>query len=475
MLLERKEALAIANILAHGYYRKKLPVIVKYFGKSRNWLTRSDIFVNAFQAGIMNSLAEVQQTIQKGKQIIEAGATGKEKENLEKSLLMNRQIARVLQTIGDGIAWRSLRYQRPLLRLLSENKSAGPLTDHEIKTYKKVLQKSRYRIIINDLTRFLRIADITQIGKDGRVILLESKRRGKVINDAGTILNNLKRHKQVPSPQQLRHIVAQMSFVDNKISIPTFSSGKLNEVEYEIINADFSIETHHKRIKQMLKIANKKGFCVDSLEPGYFVNIVAYDRITNRKIFHERFERYKSESGKKREQCFTREHGKIISISSWDSFCEEDTHFPRNITPVSVLPFSNKDCARLMMGFLKIDISIDLDILTKKLRDNGWGAEINMKVSAKSPNPTEPFSTYIENSQATDQEGFLNLKKSDDKRILNISIPPTFLLIMLSSFYKTNFLTDKVANYFFTAAINNKIPKSKKFEVYLTGERSILK
>lgn len=51
MLLEYEQAQAIAHMLAYGYYKKKLPVINKYFRRSRNFLKHFDMFVNAVQVG----------------------------------------------------------------------------------------------------------------------------------------------------------------------------------------------------------------------------------------------------------------------------------------------------------------------------------------------------------------------------------------------------------------------------------------
>ena len=130
-----------------------------------------------------------------------------------------------------------------------------------------------------------------------------------------------------------------------------------------------------------------------------------------------------------------------------------------------------------MMGFLKIDVSIDLNVIVEKLQGAGWDVKVNMQnkdLPRIDPKIYKPFSAYIENSSWNPQEDFLHLSKSVSNRTFHMSISFTFLLIMLSSFYKISFLVDEIVNFLDGSRTNN-IPKSKRFEVNFSGEQNVLR
>lgn len=476
MLIDEDEASKIVRMLSSGYYRSKRKVLTKYFRRSRSSLARFNMFTNTLQLGIMNALFKVQQTMRQGKRLLDTGASDeKELQRLESTLFANHHLARVLKTIVDGIAWRNLSYKRPILRLLSENKSSGYLTDHEIRTYKKQLSIRRHRILINDLTRYLRIADFIQIEKTGHVMFFESKDLGKKIKDTSQIFDQLKKDKRAPTPQELRQIVAQMSFVDNKISIPVVKGGRISEIEYEIIDDVCPIPTHHKTVQQMIKTAGRKGYSMGALEPGYFISVVSYDKFKNKREVDQGFKNYKSEFKKQKEKCFLGNHGPLFSISSWDAFHEEGGHFMRNYTPFSVLPFRDKDCINLMMGFLQITVWFDIEVLLQRLRDEGWMVKFNKNLKKQkrvNPSEYEAFSSYIDEN---DKENLINVEINDGDKVFGITIPLTEILIMISTYYKIDFIIGSIKSRFSDNKERAKLPKSRAVAVNYSNEEHILK
>lgn len=95
--------------------------------------------------------------------------------------LVFERLARQLRTVGDGLAWRTLNYNRSLVVAMSRNESPGPLEhkeglDFELGAVLDIWQKKESFALLNDLTNCLRIADLTEVGADGHVVLHEVKR-----------------------------------------------------------------------------------------------------------------------------------------------------------------------------------------------------------------------------------------------------------------------------------------------------------
>src|SRR5258708_17146645 len=214
----RAEHLAIAEMTASSYFRDQLRYLTGIMRRSRLPLLRtSRWWVNGLQRNLLSHLFAVQEAVRKGKALEHNATDPEEQRRLRLQWRMNDRIAGAIQIVGDGIAWRVLRYKRAYIRLLSENKDPGPLTAHEVDTFRHVLWVARDTIIVNDATRCLRIADLTVVSRDGTVILVESKKSGKSFKDASDILAGLRSGPHVPSKQNQRHLIAQFAFVDKRI------------------------------------------------------------------------------------------------------------------------------------------------------------------------------------------------------------------------------------------------------------------
>lgn len=98
------------------------------------------------------------------------------------------RIVRQLRAVGDGLAWRVLRYNRRIVAALADNDSPGPLVkradaepDHERGLAAEIdavnhLWTSEGRVaILNSLTNCLRIGDVTVVSEDGEPTLHEIK------------------------------------------------------------------------------------------------------------------------------------------------------------------------------------------------------------------------------------------------------------------------------------------------------------
>lgn len=273
----------ITPLLFSFYYRKHLRSM-----KRTLWLSRIPFFKNSgkyllfLQKVMAIHLSKFQEAKNEGERMLALEQNIDKRELLVKRIGENKELARILQTIADGIAWRSMGYQRSLMRLFSENNSPGHI-DKELSIITAL--RSSGIIIVNDLTRFCRIADFTRILPDGRIIFYEAKTkvgRGKtVLKDMGDIL------KKVQGPgtpklsrQDRRHLIVQKAIINKEIEVPIFREGVVEKsLEVQIVDIYIPIKTYFDNLKPAIKTAKKNLWGYSALEPGYFLSVKAYDAL----------------------------------------------------------------------------------------------------------------------------------------------------------------------------------------------------
>jgi len=447
MLLGKKEFIGRASFMFNKSYIRYIPYFVRILRLTRlPFLKFNSFFMAAMQLNMIRTLSSLEEAVREGKRRLKDG----KEENingLEKGLKINVDLIRVLKTIADGIAWRSLRFNRPIIRLLSDGKSAGHINPVYPGLKKALGIKDLF--IFNDLTRCLRTADVTRIFKNGKIILYEMKKKGKVVKSARDILEEMKKHSRSFSKQELKQLIAQDAIIGKKILIPIFEEGKLkSKLEIEIMDLSFPIKNHIQKIKKLINKADKKGFAFSLLENGYYVEINAHDRlIKGTKKFPGRFQVLKNEHNLTKPNWYDNKRVAKIHLSNYDGFFQEHTEYPRNLTPPSLLPFKIKDCVRIMMGYLLISITFNIDLLKEKLLEKGWEVSEGSAFSIfadreefmKKPGD---LSKYVKN------EDVFILSKKEQGGFYQVSLPFTLLVIMVSSFYGTDFILDTLENLY---------------------------
>jgi hypothetical protein len=100
--------------------------------------------------------------------------------NWEFEAYVYERLARQLRTVGDGLAWRCLGYDRRMILALSRNESAGPMygkagLPYELGRITELWKQDGHFALHHDLTNCLRIADLTEFTDDGGALLREIK------------------------------------------------------------------------------------------------------------------------------------------------------------------------------------------------------------------------------------------------------------------------------------------------------------
>jgi len=443
-----------------SYNQNYKPFIKTLFFSRLPILKKSELLMRGIQIGMLHRLADMQNGLRDFNQQLSKATTDSEKAGIEKSILAQRQWIRVLQTIADGIAWRNFEFDRPILRHLSDGPGPGHITQQDY-DYRAALEKYLRSLsgfpIVNDLTRTLRVGDFTVLNRDGKKIIFEIKERGKVIYDVGQIFYEINRSKAIPKPQKWRHLNAQMSMVERKVRLTKKEGNSVkNFFEVKIVDLDFPIKHHFRALRRLIRKANRDGIAHEIVEEGYFIRVVAVDKIVGQS---ERI----VDAFKASYPQWAKENDTVIPFDSFNSFYEENGQFTRNVVPYSVMPLSAKNCVRLMMGHLWVTVMVDTAIIEKRLTDMGWRVK-KCDIQDRKIMDGDP-------KELLESEKFFEIEKDDERGTFKSSVPITDIMIAISSFYSLDFVVNSVESSYQAAKMTGETGFITKN--YL-GERKIL-
>jgi hypothetical protein len=253
--------------------------------------------------------------------------------------------ANCLRGIGDGIAWRALGYDRIALRALAGNAVKQQVLDEgfvgELRHFAAAVDRKRGLPIINSVTNWLAIGDVTLIREDGTVEITEVKN-----SDApGSRIN-----------RQRQRMTDATDFLNN-------GSGKL---EGETVTAIHLFGTRIKNdlqsLEQLLEEAGKLGWVGRHFNDYCFVE-----------AFDARVSAARDNWAKGREtvaQILKTAENRGETGMSLDS--SEVVAFTPNCAPLAVFPFSNKMCVELLTGAKMYRCHINFTALGREFTKTGW-------------------------------------------------------------------------------------------------------
>jgi len=477
MFLSKKEFVKRVSLVGNNNYTQIFSYFVWLLRKTRLPLLKyNGFFMGALQMSMLRTLSKWQKELLTIKKQFLLNPDEKEKKFLEEKMLIYTEWIRVFQTIADGIAWRNLKFNRPVIRLFSENNSPGYLSQDYVKVLCSFLNKVPNFVIANDLTRCLRVSDLTHILPDGKVLLYEIKKSGKLVKDVKYILNDMRKHKRPFSKQEIKQWIVQSSIIDKKIRVPIFENGRVSEeLKAEIVESNFPVSTHFSAIKKLIREADKSGYAQKEVEPGYYVKVTAYDKMLKGPNADGYFKHIEQDIENKPDW-LKNPKSKIITLSNYESFIQEEGQYTRNLIPYSVIPFSAKNCIRLMMGGLSLRIYYNLDVLKEKLEKNGW---VVTEVNTTKEESKERNKLYKKEYREAGNfykydldESLYILTKKDEAGTYKTSLPLTLVLTMMSSMYKSDFLVEGSSSGFLRAQKSK--PKGHNITINFLGEKKVL-
>ncbi len=402
------------------------------------------------QLGMLKSIAKFEETIAEGKKALKKEKDYTKKPFYRKAIVINKACIQIIKTIADGIAWKSFACHRPQLMIMSDNSSSG----YQDPDYQglEVLKSRKGFFIINDVTRCLRIGDVTRVLKDGKLVIEEFKNDGRTLKNMGTILTELRQGESRSTPREQRQeerlLTVQRAIMNDSLIVQNSNGDYESKADFTTLN--FKIPSHAKKLASLIKKANRVGYVHANLEDGYFVEIHAYDKLFSLgDDFEKTFEEMKKDYNNTKPSWLEDQKTEVESLTNYDAFADVGDEFPRNITPASILPLPIKDRLRIMSGHLFIRVNINTNVLKDKLRANGWEIENTEMVDGglkdkegftKKRNETRgKFSTYGDHVYSP-----FKLSKNKNGRIFHILFPYELIPITMSSFHAFDFIVKAV-------------------------------
>jgi hypothetical protein len=160
--------------------------------------------------------------------------------SVERELFFHRAHANCFRAIGDGIAWRALKNDRAVLRALSGNAVKQQILDqgtiNELHQWSSTFDTGQGLAILNALTNWLAIGDITVIKNSGEVEIVEVK--------SGSA-DSMTKQKQ-----RMRAVTALLKT----------GKGTLEGKEVEIIRLNIAVENDLPSLFGLLEEAGRSGW-----------------------------------------------------------------------------------------------------------------------------------------------------------------------------------------------------------------------
>ena len=379
--------------------------------------------------------------------------------NYENHIFINEQLIRISRTICDGIAWRNLRYSRTFLSSAARGFGAGDV-DIESESFKgefdwayKISEAFDSVVLLNDLTRFLRVGDLTEINPEGTFIH-EIKKNGKEIKNMFT-LRKLKKNKKL-SDQDKRLLELQ------RIALTDEALVRGTGVRTEKLNTE--LKTNFRKLRKLLKKSEKELVVSEQIEPCITLHITNFDAISlagdsvNLEVLKSRLS-------------FPSAKGVVMPHSSWDMFySDEKGNFLRSSVPYSVFPLSAKHCTKLISGYYLVDCILDVEKLKEILQSHNWVVEmVTEEELDKQLNAYESVKNTIFSvkkplySSTPDEIGLLRIKRG----AFSFNLTPSFYNRMTTEFMSLETLLSILEEMYSRAA---KKQRSNFYFPVLSGE-----
>ena len=370
-MLEKEYALRISTILASSYYKDWINYFEKVLRatRSKRHKDNKDVLL-AMQLKLAQIETRLWNLLSEGRgraKILHSkiNLNPKEKKDLqglEEHILIHEQLIRISRTICDGIAWRNLGYNRTFLNSSARGFGAGSV-DVNSREFKsefmwahRISKTMNSLVILNDLTRFLRIGDLTEIG-DGVAFIHEIKKYGKDVKNIFT-LKKLKGKAKI-SNQAKRLLELQRISFANKV--------RIYGIEVETRKIELDLKTNVNKIKELFRESEKKLVVSRDIDDCVNVEVTNFMAIQRSKKHIEELKKISSK---------VKTTDLILVHSNWDTFFSDDKgNFLRGVPPYSIFPFSAMDCMYLMSGYYLLKCSLNVTKLKEILKRNNWEIE----------------------------------------------------------------------------------------------------
>ncbi|MEL7666501.1 MAG: hypothetical protein AAGU06_03710 [Candidatus Shapirobacteria bacterium] len=372
--LDKEYAGKVARILVSSYYKKW----VSYFEgvlkvtRSKDVRNNKDVLL-AIQLKLAKIETQLWDLLNEGRgkaKILKSKdklsiKEQKSLEGLEEQIFIHEQLIRISRTICDGIAWRNLNYNRMFLTSSARSFGTGRV-DVNSKEFKsefnwayRISKELNSIVLINDLTHFLKVGDLTEI-KDNVTFIHEIKKYGKDIKNIFT-LKKVRGNAKI-SNQAKRLLELQRIALNGGV--------KIGDENVEAKEINLKLKTYNNKVKELIKKSESELIVSEDIDDCINIEVINFKAINQNKVKFEELKKIsnKNKLGDKKDL--------ILIHSNWDTFySDEQGNFLRSMPPYSVYPFSSKDCINLMSGFYLVKTTLNVSKLEQILKNKGWDIE----------------------------------------------------------------------------------------------------
>lgn len=372
----------LSRNLFSSYYQELQPFLLKALRFSRLRLIKKNrILLLYIQLSMAKNLSGCYKAIQDGKKEIKrikkkihSEINEDKKVKLEQKLegiqirvFAHKNVVRIIKTIIDGIVWRNLKFDRSILRLIASNRITGYIDINEpgfrgvLNIAKSIVWHRKSVVIINDISNFLRVGDLTEISKLG-ILIHESKAKGRRVRNIFSLLQDIKKTSKM-SKQSERLLKAQTAISHRKIFIDNDQTVKIRDLKVPFKN-------YLNDVKKIILKAKREGFCSKKIS-DYLV-VSCQDLIQSIKL--KRNGKIKDWTDFKTAEDWEKKDF-ILPFTNTDSFYKNEDFFIPNMTPYSIFPFASKICSELLSGRLILTARLNISKVYGYFEENGWGVD----------------------------------------------------------------------------------------------------
>lgn len=266
-------------------------------------------------------------------------------EHVKREIFMFRVYGNAIRSIGDGIAWRALDYDRAVTHLLAEHATKQQIMSEgllgELLEWSIRFDTSNNITVLNSLTNCLAIGDVTVVNDDASVEIIEVKS------------SNTKSRRKVRQKQKMREVVTLLSS----------GQGEAGDKQVSIEIVPIEPESGLGRVGALLSEAETRGWASEAISNCLYVECFDFDKI-------QQYEAIRHEVEAKRKEI----------VGEWeqrDNFVLEQSSlnviaFSPNCAPFSIFPFSNRVCTDLLIGRKCYIAYLNFDAVAREFEFHGW-------------------------------------------------------------------------------------------------------
>ncbi len=267
-------------------------------------------------------------------------------QNLKTSIISSKFTISALREIIDGMVWRYFDYNRAFMYIVADKQPVDLIVKDKGLTntlyeLADVFNNQGDSAILNDISNFLRIGDVTNIKADGTIEFIEvksSKRRGARFT------------------RQKERMQETVDFFNTGIK-------ELDDYKFVISDSPIKQRNYLKQLKDSILRAKMVGY--DSILIGNHLIVETVDLVA----LKDSSEAFKYFSSKHKS---IKDRWKKQGDHIYDIFSFEKLEYAKNFAPYTIFPFKDDIVADILMGKVWIRYHINNDEVIRIIEKGGW-------------------------------------------------------------------------------------------------------